>query len=58
LSALEVIVDIKEPISGFVNKAVDRRVEELGGGASTPATSDKLGVVKIDGKTIKMNSND
>lgn len=58
LSALKAIVDIKEPISGFVNKAVDSRVEELGGGSSTPATSDKLGVVKIDGKTIKMNSND
>ena len=58
LTALEAIVDIKEPISSFVNKAVDSRVEELGGGSSTPATSDKLGVVKIDGKTIKMNNSD
>lgn len=58
LSALEAIVDIKEPISSFVDKAVDNRVEELGGGSFTPATSDKLGVVKIDGKTIKMNNND
>jgi hypothetical protein len=33
-------------------------VEELGGGSSTPATSDKLGVVKIDEQTIKMNDKD
>jgi hypothetical protein len=33
-------------------------VEELGGSSSTPATSSKLGVVKLDGQTIKMNEQD
>ena len=58
LGALTALVDIEQPISEFVNDAVDKRVEELGGGSSTPATSEKLGVVKLDGQTIKMNEQD
>lgn len=55
ISGLEALVDIEQPISDFVIDVVDARVEELGGSSSTPATQDKLGVVKLDGQTIKMN---
>ena len=58
LNTLTTLIDIEQPISEFINDAVDQRVEELGGGSFTPATSDKLGVVKIDGQTIKMNGKD
>ena len=58
LDALTTLVDIEQPISEFVNETVDKRVEELGGSSSTPATSSKLGVVKLDGQTIKMNEQD
>lgn len=58
LETLTTLVDIEYPISEFVNETVDKRVEELGGSSSTPATSSKLGVVKLDGQTIKMNGQD
>ena len=58
LDELKTLIDIDQPISSFVNEAVDKRVEELGDSTSTPATSEKLGVVKLDGQTIKMNEQD
>jgi ribosome assembly protein YihI (activator of Der GTPase) len=58
ISGLEALVDIEQPISDFVIDMVDARVEELGGSSFTPATQDKLGVVKLDGQTIKMNDED
>lgn len=56
LDSLSQIIDIQIPISKYVIQQVDERVAELGG-TSAPATSDRLGSVKIDDNTIKMNEN-
>lgn len=56
LEEIDQIIDIEIPLSNYVNQQVDERVAELGG-TSAPATSDRLGSVKIDDNTIKMNEN-
>ena len=55
LEQVAAVIDITKPISGYVEEEIDKKISDWEKSTSNTATSEILGRVKIDDRTIKMN---